>query len=117
MFSHIYLGANDLARAEAFYGPILDRLGWRPRFSDPVVSWAAWQPADADRPLLIIGRPYDGRPASPANGGMVALLSADRPTVDAVFARALEAEDAAHDQFLAFVAEQVATYECGGFGG
>lgn len=91
MFSHIYLGANDLARAEAFYGPILERLGWRPRFSDPVVGWAAWQPADATRPLLIVGRPYDGRPASPANGGMVALLSPDRPTVDAVFALALEA--------------------------
>jgi len=90
MLSHIYIGANDLARAEAFYGPILERLGWRPRFSDPVVGWAAWQPADTDRPLLIIGRPYDGRPASPANGGMVALLSPDRPTVDAAFALALQ---------------------------
>lgn len=90
MFSHIYLGANDLGRAEAFYGPILERLGWRARFSDPVVGWAAWQPADAARPLLIVGRPYDGT-ASPANGGMVALLSPDRPTVDAIFAMALEA--------------------------
>ncbi len=91
MFAHIYLGSNDLARAETFYGPILERLGWRSRFSDPVVGWAAWQPADAARPLLIVGRPYDGRPASPANGGMVALRSPDRPTVDAAFALALEA--------------------------
>lgn len=90
MLSHIYIGASDLPRAEAFYGPILERLGWRPRFSDPVAGWAAWQPADAARPLLIVGRPNDGRPASPANGGMFALLSSDRPTVDAAFALALQ---------------------------
>lgn len=91
MLSHVHLGTNDLARAEGFYAPILALLGWRSRFSDPTAGWAAWQPAEAARPLLIIGRPYDGRPALPANGGMIALLSPDRPTVDAAFALALAA--------------------------
>ncbi|WP_439817306.1 VOC family protein [Zavarzinia sp. CC-PAN008] len=89
MLSHIYLGTNDPARAEAFYAPILALLGWRLRFSDATTGWAGWEPADAARPLFIVGRPYDREPASPSNGGMVALLAPDRPTVDAVFAMAL----------------------------
>jgi len=35
---------------------------------------------------LVVGRPYDGRPASAGNGSMVALLASDRRTVDAVHA-------------------------------
>lgn len=90
MLSHLCLGTSDLGRSEGFYAPIMARLGWRQRFSDPVAGRAAWQPATGERPLFIVGRPYDGQAASPSNGGMTALLSPDRPTVDAVFALALE---------------------------
>ena len=89
MLSHIYLGTNDPVRSEAFYAPIMALLGWRLRFSDSEVGWAGWAPATARRPLFITGRPYDGCPANPANGGMIALQSPDRATVDAVFALAL----------------------------
>lgn len=89
MLSHVFVGTNDLARAEAFYAPIFTLLGWRLRFSEAADGWMGWQPTDAARPLFIVGRPYDRAPASPANGGMIALLSPDRPTVDEVFALAL----------------------------
>ncbi|WP_233244506.1 VOC family protein, partial [Acidovorax sp. HMWF029] len=39
---------------------------------------------------FLIGRPFDGQPAAPGNGVMNALLAADRATVDAVHALALQ---------------------------
>lgn len=91
MLSHVFLGTDDLARAEAFYAPILSRLGWRPRFSDMAAGKIGWAPGQAPRPLFLIGRPHDQAPAAPANGGMVALLAPDRPTVDEIHACALRA--------------------------
>lgn len=41
MLSHIHLGISDLARSEAFYGPIMALVGWKPRFSDRSAGWAA----------------------------------------------------------------------------
>jgi hypothetical protein len=35
-----------------------------------------------DRPLFLIGLPFDRRPATAGNGQMVALLACDRATVD-----------------------------------
>lgn len=89
MISHIFLGTNDIVRAEAFYGPILDLLGWRLRFSEGNAGWIGWEPAAGGRPLFIVGRAHDGHPATASNGGMTALMSPDRQTVDAVHALAL----------------------------
>jgi catechol 2,3-dioxygenase-like lactoylglutathione lyase family enzyme len=41
------------------------------------------------RPLLLVGKPYDGQPHHPGNGQMVAFLAADRPTVARAHAVAL----------------------------
>lgn len=89
MISHVFLGTDDVGRAGAFYAPLLDLLGWRPRFSEPDAVWMGWQPAGGGRPLLIVGRAYDGNSTTASNGGMTALLSPDRRTVDAVHAMAL----------------------------
>lgn len=89
MLSHVFLGTNDLERAEIFYAPIFQLLGWRLRFLEAETGWVGWQPSAAPRPLFIVGKPYDQAPASSGNGGMVALQAPDRASVDAVFAAAL----------------------------
>lgn len=89
MFSHVCVGTNEFERAEAFYGALCDALGLKLRFSDQKAAAAAWQPADSDRPLLFLTRPFDGQAATPGNGHMVAFLAENRATVDSSHAIAL----------------------------
>lgn len=88
MFSHVYIGIRDFDRALAFYRPLLTLLGVAERFCDPGRPWAGWQSTPGPRPLLVLGRPFDGEHA-PGNGQMVALLAASRAQVDAAHATAL----------------------------
>jgi lactoylglutathione lyase len=90
MFSHIFIGVSDFARAHAFYAPLMAQLGLRQRFCDPARSWAAWQQASGGRPLLIIGLPFDGAAHVAGNGQMTALLANDRSTVDRVYHAAMD---------------------------
>ncbi|HEX3755411.1 MAG TPA: VOC family protein [Rhizomicrobium sp.] len=90
MFSHATVGISDFERAFAFYRGLMDMLGHKPRFSDAAKGWAGWQPAEGGRPLFVIVRPFDGGPAAPGNGQMIAFLVPDRATVDRAHAYALE---------------------------
>ena len=81
MLSHVHIGVTDFQRAFPFYSAVMDALGLPLKFSEPEKLWAAWKPANAERPLFIIGHPYNGGDATPGNGQMVALLA---PTRDAV---------------------------------
>lgn len=87
MLSHTTLGVSDVLAARRFYDPLLEQLGLVLKFADG--KWAAWKDADADRPLFIIARPFDGGFASPGDGQMIALLAATRSMVDVSHALAL----------------------------
>ena len=89
MLSHVHVGITDFPRAFSFYAALMDALGLPLKFTEPENHWAAWKPADADRPLFIIGRPYDGGAATPGNGQMIALLGPNRNAVDKCHAIAL----------------------------
>ena len=91
MISHVHVGVDDFGRAFAFYDVVLPVLGLALRFRDPEKGWAGWQTPGVARPLFLVGRPFDGRKASPGNGQMIALLAADRATVDRAHAVALAA--------------------------
>lgn len=91
MLSHIHLGVSDFDRAFAFYSSLMDELGYPLRFHEPHKPWAGWMTRERGRPLLLIGRPYDGAPAAPGNGQMIALLADSRGTVDRCHALALAA--------------------------
>lgn len=91
MISHIHIGTADFPRAWRFYEAILPLLGLKIRFTEPDREWGGWQSPDQARPLLFIGRPFDGKPAHPGNGHMTALLAPDRAAVDRVHAAALAA--------------------------
>ena len=89
MFSHVVVGIRDLDRSLAFYEPLAAVLGLGLRFVERERGWAGWQPRAADRPLFIVGTPFDGRDAEPGNGAMTAFLALDRATVAAAHAAAL----------------------------
>jgi catechol 2,3-dioxygenase-like lactoylglutathione lyase family enzyme len=91
MLSHVNLGVSDFERAFAFYSAVLPILGWKPRFRGDERGLAGWQPNEQDRPLLLVGRPFDGNPAHPGNGQMVALNAPSREAVREFHAAALAA--------------------------
>jgi catechol 2,3-dioxygenase-like lactoylglutathione lyase family enzyme len=89
MLSHVFIGIGDFERACSFYDSLMGTLDLRLKFRDPQACWSGWMAADAPRPLFLIGKPYNGQPASAGNGQMIALLAADRVTVDRAHAAAL----------------------------
>lgn len=89
MLSHIHIGIADYDRALAFYTALLGELGLQRRFAERDKGWAGWQTPGVARPLFLIGRPFDGRPADAGNGQMIALIAPDRATVDRCHALAL----------------------------
>ncbi|MGA2550258.1 MAG: VOC family protein [Burkholderiaceae bacterium] len=91
MLSHIHVGTNAFSRAFDFYSAVLGTLGWQLRFSEPEKGWAGWQFGNAERPLFLVGIPYDQGLASSGNGQMVGLLAPNRGAVDACYAQALVA--------------------------
>ena len=89
MYSHLFLGVADFDRALGFYRALMPLLGVQERFCDRDRPWAGWQSHPDPRPLLVIGRPFDGRPHAPGNGQMVAFLAQSRAIVDQAHAVAL----------------------------
>ena len=89
MFSHVFVGVSDFERAMAFYRPVMEALGLRLRFVEASRPWAGWESAPGERPLFLVGRPYDRAPHQPGNGQMVAFLADSRERVDGVHALAL----------------------------
>ena len=89
MISHVFIGITDFDRSFNFYSAVADALGLRLKFREPHNHWAGWHAVDAPRPLLVIGKPFNGNAAAPGNGQMVALLAGSRVAVDHVHAVAL----------------------------
>jgi catechol 2,3-dioxygenase-like lactoylglutathione lyase family enzyme len=82
MFTHMFLGSNDLAKSRAFYEAALAPLGRK-----------NVMPADAPRIIfpsetttLIIGNPADGKAANASNGFTVGFAAPDTKAVDAFHA-------------------------------
>ncbi|MBT9491896.1 MAG: VOC family protein [Paucibacter sp.] len=89
MISHFHLGVADFERSFAFYAALMQLLGHQLKFHDAGKAWAGWVAADAPRPLFLIGKPFDGGPAAPGNGQMLALLAPSRAAVASAHALAL----------------------------
>jgi catechol 2,3-dioxygenase-like lactoylglutathione lyase family enzyme len=89
VLSHVFVGITDFQRALAFYTGVMTALGLELKFRDPEVPWAGWKQPTADRPLFLIGHAYNGEPANPGNGQMIALLAESRRLVDLSHAAAI----------------------------
>jgi catechol 2,3-dioxygenase-like lactoylglutathione lyase family enzyme len=95
MFTYITLGTNNLARAVRFYDATMATLGWRrcdtrdePDWDD-WVGWGVYDDQGREELALWVCAPFNGQPATPGNGTMVALKADSWAQVDAFHAAAL----------------------------
>jgi len=86
MIGYATIGTNDLNRAVRFYDDLFDVIGVRKLWQHG--NMAAWG-ASRDDVALCVARPFDGRPATPGNGNMIALRMKTRGGVDAIHAKCL----------------------------
>jgi catechol 2,3-dioxygenase-like lactoylglutathione lyase family enzyme len=84
MIHHVSVGTNDLARARAFYDPVLTLLGYRLVSEDEVsIDYGI------AHIVFSVETPVDGARATPGNGVHVAFEALDRAMVDRFHAIAL----------------------------
>ena len=84
MIHHLSFGTNDVARARAFYDPVMAVLGLRLMGrADTALDYGV------SSFVLSLETPSDGKPASPGNGVHIAFAAQDRAMVDRFHAVAL----------------------------
>jgi len=88
MIGYVTLGTNDLKRAVAFYDELLAVIG-AGRFMEVEDIFVAWA-VSPDQPGISVTRPFDGQPATPGNGTMVALAVESKDLVHKVYDKAIE---------------------------
>ena len=78
MFSHIVVGADDLASAKRFYDAALGALGYGPgaEAGDRVIY-------SSDAGILMVTKPFDGNAATFGNGVTIGLTAPNPAAVDA----------------------------------
>lgn len=79
MFSHIVVGAHDVAASKRFYDAILGVLGVQPGTLD-AKGRAIY---NRDGALFLVTPPINGEPATHANGGTIGFSAASPEQVDA----------------------------------
>ena len=89
MLGYATVGTNDLDRARAFYDALLGEIGARRVMEFAETGFTLYGTGER-RPGLAVTRPYDGQPARPGNGTMVALGMDSREKVDRLHAKAME---------------------------
>lgn len=90
MIGYVTLGTNDLERARAFYDELLGSLCAKRvmQFPDEAGGFTFYG-AKPGTPGIAVTRPYNGEPAAPGNGNMVALAMDSRGRVDEIHRLAL----------------------------
>jgi catechol 2,3-dioxygenase-like lactoylglutathione lyase family enzyme len=91
MYAHIQLGVRNRDAMTAFYDKVLAELGLV-RVTDLEAVGPAgviWRRPDRRWPQFVIDAPFDGRPATTANGSQVSFLAPSRAAVDAAWTVAL----------------------------
>ena len=91
MFSHIILGARDLAAMTTFYDTILQPLGLErmPDENDGGPPGSGWQYPGKSWPQFFIQLPYNGLPANWGNGTQVSFACRSREQVQAAWSAAI----------------------------
>ena len=77
MFTHAFLGSNDIERSRKFYDATMKELGYQ----NVVPPEAGMLVYSGPTGTLVVGKPDDGQPASVSNGATLGLAAADDETV------------------------------------
>ncbi len=85
MFSHVMLGADDIAGAKRFYDAALGALG----IGEGVVDERGRLVFVHDGGRFVVTRPIDGGPAGVGNGGTIGFAAASPDRVEAWHAAGL----------------------------
>ena len=85
MFTHMFLGSNDLDRSRVFYEAALAPLGRH----NVMPADAARIVFPSETSTLIIGAPIDGEAATASNGFTAGFVAPDMAAVDAFHAAGL----------------------------
>ena len=85
MYSHMFVGSNDLDRSKAFYDAIFGALGAKPGMADPKGRIIYMHNGS----MFMVTKPIDGQPATPANGGTIGFAMASPQEADAWHAAGL----------------------------
>ncbi|MBL4789294.1 MAG: VOC family protein [Kordiimonadaceae bacterium] len=86
MFSHIMLGADDVAASKKFYDAILETLGHRPGVMDDKGRCFYYEKTG----VFSLSPPIDGAPASCGNGSTIGFSASDPKVIDAWHAAGLD---------------------------
>ncbi|BCA62765.1 hypothetical protein HMP09_1999 [Sphingomonas sp. HMP9] len=90
MSGYATLGTNDIDAALTFYDALFATVGGKRLMQLPDDRKLTFYGAGAAKPMLVVGKPYDGQAATTGNGTMVALAADPRAQVDQVHGKAIE---------------------------
>ncbi len=86
MFSHIMVGANDVAESKTFYDALLGTLGYEPGVYDDKGRVFYF----TKKGVFSITKPIDGEPACNGNGSTIGFSAIDPEQADAWYQAGLE---------------------------
>ncbi len=91
MYTYATLGTNNPERSARFFDAVLATLGIRRCGPEGAgwLGWGTWEAGGHQELALWVVQPFDGLPAVPGNGPMLAFKAATRNQVDAFHAAAL----------------------------
>ncbi|AOW78751.1 glyoxalase [Colwellia sp. PAMC 20917] len=79
MFSHIMIGANDVAQSKVFYDAILGAMGHEPGVIDAKGRCFYF----TKNGVFALSKPIDGKPASHGNGSTIGFAAESTAIADA----------------------------------
>jgi len=85
MFSHIMIGADDVAESKKFYDAILSVLGHKPGVIDEKGRCFYFEKTG----VFSLSKPIDGKPASCGNGSTIGFAAESPELIDAWHAAGL----------------------------
>lgn len=87
MYSHVFVGSNDLERSKKFYDALFGAIGGKPGFLDPKGRLIYVHNGG----MFMVTKPINGETATPANGGTIGFAMASPAEADAWHAAGVEA--------------------------
>jgi catechol 2,3-dioxygenase-like lactoylglutathione lyase family enzyme len=79
MFTHVFVGTNDVEKSKIFYDAVFATLGADPGFIDPKGRLIYTHNGS----MFMATKPINGQPACPANGGTIGFAMAGPEQTDA----------------------------------